>query len=135
MTERGTFAVLFSGHAGNTFEIAVKGGGFGETEYVGRFLKCLRGTRLNEAFGLPDAYKTLFQIGDYKGSVTGENITYDDLGFEGIESKASTTGIQPVIQTIDTDGTSRYFDLQGRQLTENPAKGFYIKDGKKYLNK
>ena len=47
----------------------------------------------------------------------------------------STTGIQPVIQTIDTDGTSRYFDLQGRQLTEKPAKGFYIKDGKKYLNK
>lgn len=85
--------------------------------------------------GLPDAYKTLFQIGDDKGSVTGENITYDDLGFEGIESKASTTGIQPVIQTIDTDGTSRYFDLQGRQLMEKPAKGFYIKDGKKYLNK
>ena len=42
-------------------------------------------------------YKTLFQIGDDKGSVTGENITYDDLGFEGIESKASTTGIQTVI--------------------------------------
>jgi len=52
MTERGTFAVLFGGHAGDALEIAVKGGGFGETEYVGRFLKCLRGTRLNEAFGL-----------------------------------------------------------------------------------
>ena len=135
MTERGTFAVLFGGHAGDALEIAIKRGGLRETKYVGHFLKCLRGTRLNEAFGLPDAYKTLFQIGDDKGSVTGENITYDDLGFEGIESKASTTGIQPVIQTIDTDGTSRYFDLQGRQLTEKPAKGFYIKDGKKYLNK
>ena len=31
MTEEGTFAVLFSGHAGNTLEIAVKGGGVGET--------------------------------------------------------------------------------------------------------
>ena len=46
------FAILFGGHAGNTLEIAVKGGRLGETEYVGCFLKRLRGMCLYEAFGL-----------------------------------------------------------------------------------
>ena len=46
------FAVLLGGHAGNTLEIAVKGGWLGETEHIGRFLKRLCGACLNEAFGL-----------------------------------------------------------------------------------
>ena len=45
-------AVLFGSHAGNTFEIAVKGCWLGEAEQVGRFLKCLRGTCRNEPLGL-----------------------------------------------------------------------------------
>jgi hypothetical protein len=48
---------------------------------------------------------------------------------------AIPTGIQPTIQTIDTDGTSRYFDLQGRMLNGKPDKGLYIENGKKVLVK
>lgn len=45
-------AVLFGSHAGNTFEIAVKGYWLGEAEQVGRFLKRLRSTCRNESLGL-----------------------------------------------------------------------------------
>ena len=47
-----TVAVLFGSHAGNTFEIAVKGCWLGEAEQVGRFLKRLRSTCRNESLGL-----------------------------------------------------------------------------------
>ena len=46
---------------------------------------------------------------------------------------SSTTGLRPAIQTIDRDGTRRYFDLQGRQLNEQPGRGIYIENGKKHL--
>ena len=51
-------AVLFGSHAGNTFEIAVKGCWLGEAEQVGCLLKCLRGTCRNESLGL--CYYILF---------------------------------------------------------------------------
>ncbi|MBO7068710.1 MAG: hypothetical protein J6W52_08535 [Bacteroidaceae bacterium] len=44
------------------------------------------------------------------------------------------TGINPIIQTIEADGTSRYFDLQGRMLNGKPDRGVYIENGKKYVN-
>ena len=53
-----TVAVLFGSHAGNTFEIAVKGCWLGEAEQVGRFLKRLRSTCRNESLGL--CYYILF---------------------------------------------------------------------------
>ena len=46
----------------------------------------------------------------------------------------TATGINPIIQTIDADGTSRYFDLQGRMLNGKPVKGVYIKNGRKFVN-
>ncbi len=45
------------------------------------------------------------------------------------------TGIRPVIHTIESDGTHRYFDLQGRQLKGKPSKGLYINNGKKVIIK
>ena len=42
--------------------------------------------------------------------------------------------LNPIIQTIDADGTSRYFDLQGRMLNGKPDKGLYIKNGRKFVN-
>ena len=45
------------------------------------------------------------------------------------------TGILPTIQTIEADGTSRYFDLQGRMLDGKPDKGLYIENGKKFVTK
>ena len=44
------------------------------------------------------------------------------------------TGID-TIKTIDTDGTERYYDLNGRRLPTKPTKGVYIYNGKKYVNK
>ncbi len=43
------------------------------------------------------------------------------------------TGINPVIHTIDSDGTHRYFDMQGRQLKSRPSKGVYIDNGHKII--
>ena len=45
----------------------------------------------------------------------------------------ASTGIEATFCTIDTDGTNRYFDLQGRMLNGKPEKGLYIGDGKKVL--
>ena len=44
------------------------------------------------------------------------------------------TGID-TIRTIDCDGTERYYDLSGRQLSGKPEHGIYIHNGKKYIVK
>ncbi|MBR6187510.1 MAG: hypothetical protein IKQ59_00905 [Prevotella sp.] len=52
-----------------------------------------------------------------------------------------SVGIQPTIITIDSDGTSRYFDLQGRKIENSKFvnskwnKGLFIENGKKTVNK
>ena len=40
-----------------------------------------------------------------------------------------------LIRTIERDGSSQYFDLQGRPLNGKPNRGAYIYNGNKYLNK
>lgn len=45
-----------------------------------------------------------------------------------------TAGIDS-IETIDEDGTHRYYDLNGRELQGKPNKGVYIHNGKTYMNK
>ena len=42
--------------------------------------------------------------------------------------------IEPVIRTIDADGTERVFDLSGRRIDGN-MKGIVIRNGKKVMNK
>ena len=37
------------------------------------------------------------------------------------------------IETIDNDGTHRYYDLNGRELPGKPEKGIYIHNGKKFI--
>ena len=56
--------------------------------------------------------------------------------YEGDVDNGETTGIQPVIHTIDIDGSHTYYDLQGRKLQGKPThKGIYINNGKKYVAK
>ena len=43
-------------------------------------------------------------------------------------------GIEDIV-TIDNDGTTRVYDLSGRELPSQPRHGVYIKNGKKYINK
>jgi hypothetical protein len=55
--------------------------------------------------------------------------------FEGDNDYSDqATGIG-TIHTIDRDGTHRYYDMQGRQLRQRPAKGLYIENGKIQFNK
>ncbi|MBO4810976.1 MAG: hypothetical protein J5552_05345 [Prevotella sp.] len=85
----------------------------------------------------PGTYKTMFQTTDQQGTSTGEIVNYDNVDYEGNIPFAADapTGIQPTILTIDADGTSRYFDLQGRLLNSKPVKELYIEKGKKVINR
>ena len=47
-------------------------------------------------------------------------------------SNGGTTDID-TIRTVDTDGTERYFDLNGRELPGKPESGIYIHNGKKIM--
>ena len=51
------------------------------------------------------------------------------IGMELIDDDDATD--IDTIETIDADGTRRYYDLQGRELPGEPAKGVYIYNGKK----
>lgn len=57
-------------------------------------------------------------------SFAGDITCYDD----------DFVGINPVIHTIDRDGTHRYYDLQGRPLPGRPDNGLYIENGKVIMN-
>ena len=78
----------------------------------------------------------MFQMIDQQGTSAGENVNGDNLDFEATipYTDSETTDIQPTIRAIDADGTSRYFDLQGRLLNGKPVKGMYIENGKKVIN-
>lgn len=51
------------------------------------------------------------------------------------DENSGTTAVEPVVRTIDREGTARYFDLNGRLLQVKPEKGLYILNGKKHINK
>ena len=51
-----------------------------------------------------------------------------------ISSNGNVTGID-TIETIDRNGNSRYYDLQGREIDGSSAKGLVIKNGKKVIIK
>ena len=54
--------------------------------------------------------------------------------FAGDLPDGQGTAVSPVIRTVEADGTSRYFDLNGRQIGTKPASGVYIRDGKKFVS-
>ena len=52
------------------------------------------------------------------------------------DNEGGATSIAPVIHTIDLDGTERWFDLNGHQLSGKPTKkGVYINKGNKVVIK
>jgi hypothetical protein len=80
-------------------------------------------------------FRTLFSNvgseGVSSGSVSGSS---NMLYVADIPTPSSITDIAaPTIQTIEADGSSRYFDLQGRMLNGKPDKGIYINDGRKVM--
>ena len=65
-----------------------------------------------------------FEMQDFPADTfDGDMPAYDD----------DVVNISPVIHTIDSDGTHRYYDLQGRPLSGRPAHGIYIYKGKKNI--
>lgn len=87
------------------------------------------------AAALPGTYKTMMEKLNQQSTNAGENGTNEEMDYEGdIPFTASApSGIQPTIRTIDANGTSRYFDLQGRMLNGKPDKGIFIENGKKIV--
>jgi hypothetical protein len=80
-------------------------------------------------------FRTLFSNvgseGVSGGSVSGSS---NMLYVADIPTPSSITDIAaPTIQTIEADGSSRYFDLQGRMLNGKPDKGVYIFGGRKVM--
>lgn len=70
----------------------------------------------------------------FKRTLAGD---IDDTEFEKFPADVfgadMPTGIsKPVFHVIGSDGSHRYFDLQGHQLSKKPRTGVYIMDGKKY---
>lgn len=64
-----------------------------------------------------------------------ENVvnSFEDWYFE---DKFTPVGMWKAnFRSIDTDGTSHYFDLQGRMLNSKPEKGLYIEDGRKLIKR
>ena len=105
--------------------------------YRGYFEADASAAARTRAAALPGTYKTLFQMIDQQGLSVGENVNSDNLDYEATIPyiDGATTDILPTIRTIDADGTSRYFDLQGRLLNGKPVKGVFIENGKKVINR
>ena len=56
--------------------------------------------------------------------------TFDSV-MQPYDDDSETDAVEPLLHTIDRDGTHRYFDLQGRPLEHRPDKGIYIEQGRK----
>lgn len=81
-------------------------------------------------------FRTLF--GNAKvGSVSDGNVpdALNILYEADIPVPSTATGIEPVVETIEADGSHRYFDMSGRQLSHKPERGIYIDNNKKVLAK
>ena len=87
------------------------------------------------AAALPGTYKTMLEKFNQQGTNAGEDGSQDEMDYEGDIpfTESAPSGIQPIIRTIDADGTNRYFDLQGRMLNGKPDKGMFIENGKKMV--
>jgi hypothetical protein len=75
------------------------------------------------------SYKLSFQM-QTAGEDNHDLTAFPALSFEG---DGDTDGI--IIHTIDAEGVHNYYDMQGRPLDGKPAKGAYIYNGNKYMNK
>lgn len=75
------------------------------------------------------SYRTMFQEPNETEVAERANLLFDsDIPL----ALADATRI-PVIRTIESDGTHRFFDLQGRPLNGRLTNGIYIENGKKLM--
>ena len=82
-------------------------------------------------------YRTLFNNAG-AGTVSDGNVpdAFNILYNPDIPTPSpDISGVEPIITTIEADGTHRYFDLLGRPLNHKPEQGIYIDNGKKVIVK
>ena len=128
LRDDGTWARFEPGDESEPFNMSAFRGYF-EVEDDGSSASRLR------AAAQPGTYKTLFQSNNRQGTTTGENLNYENLGYEAtIPYTNSTTGIEPTLNAVDADGVHYYFDLLGRPLREKPEQGIYIDNGQKVIH-
>ena len=82
------------------------------------------------------AFGTIFQPSGSSGLETLQGVTFHgDIPFPTIVPTDINQLEGYTIQTVDADGTRRYFDLQGREINGTPDKGLFIYDGKKVVKR
>lgn len=75
-----------------------------------------------------------FYIPNQAGDEDVETELFDCENFEAASDiPDEETTVESVLHTIDRDGTERYFDLNGRQLSGKPQHGIFIYNGKKVI--
>ncbi len=60
-------------------------------------------------------------------------ITQTFSGYYNPGEGGDPNAIEPVVRTIDRDGTQRVFDLSGRRIDGNVKKGIVIMNGRKVV--
>ena len=73
------------------------------------------------------------ESGEEVGRMT--NFPTDSFDSDLLDYDDESSGVSPVIHTIDHDGTHRYYNMQGVLLPGRPSNGMYISNGKKIISK
>jgi hypothetical protein len=73
----------------------------------------------------------------YQEFIAGDDDSIVDFPADGFDGDTDIPDEgDGILHVINNDGTHRYFDLQGRQLSGKPTrKGIYIDNGKKVMKK
>lgn len=68
-------------------------------------------------------YRAYFQAASNSNFAKELRVSFKELD--------SPTGVDTIIRTLDSDGSERYYDINGRRLNGKPQRGLYIHNGKK----
>lgn len=81
----------------------------------------------NQPLAFIGPYRAYFQATSATQSAKTMQVTFKDFD--------APSGIDAIIRTRDSDGSERYYDINGRRLNGKPQKGLYIHNGKKMFAK
>jgi hypothetical protein len=87
----------------------------------------------NQPLAYVGPFRAFFQATD--GNANTRSLAMMFSGNYTPDEGSGANAIEPVVRTIDNDGTEHYFDLSGRLLNDKPQKGIYIQNGEKHINK
>ena len=76
-------------------------------------------------------FRAYFQATD--ASADAPSLSTMFSGYYNPGEGGDPNAIEPVVRTIDRDGTQRVFDLSGRRIDGNVKKGIVIMNGRKVV--